>query len=93
MYILTPHFFAVMTTAFLLSLPCGYWRAGLRKRSVLWFVAIHLPIPFVALLRRYLEIPSVWYVFVILILTCIAAQVVGARIRNWIRPGQQTEEA
>ncbi len=35
----------------LLNLPLGYLRAGLKKFSVPWFVAVHAAIPLVALLR------------------------------------------
>ncbi|MEC7226630.1 MAG: hypothetical protein VXY00_01960 [Candidatus Latescibacterota bacterium] len=34
-----------------LNVPFGYWRAGLRKRSLPWFLAIHLPVPAVVGLR------------------------------------------
>ncbi len=36
---------------FLLNLPCGAWRARVRKYSWPWFLAIHLPIPVVVWLR------------------------------------------
>ncbi|MBL0176035.1 MAG: hypothetical protein IPP94_12350 [Ignavibacteria bacterium] len=36
---------------FLLNLPFGYWRAGLRKFSPMWFVAIHTPVPLAIGLR------------------------------------------
>jgi len=35
----------------LINLPCGYLRAGVPKRSFLWFLYIHLPIPLLVLLR------------------------------------------
>ena len=35
----------------LLNVPFGYWRAGTRKFSKEWFLAIHLPVPFVFLVR------------------------------------------
>lgn len=36
------------------NLPFGFWRAGLARRSLLWIVAIHAPIPLVWLIRELL---------------------------------------
>ncbi|MBU0519675.1 solute carrier organic anion transporter [bacterium] len=36
---------------FLLNLPFGYWRAGLKRYSLLWFLAIHIPVPLAVGLR------------------------------------------
>jgi hypothetical protein len=40
-----------------LNVPFGYWRAGLRRLSPLWFVAIHAPIPLAVGLRVALDAP------------------------------------
>lgn len=37
---------------FLLNLPFGYWRAGVKKFSPAWFVAVHAPVP-IAIGIRY----------------------------------------
>jgi len=34
-----------------LNLPFGYWRAGTRKLSLPWFLAIHVPVPAIIGLR------------------------------------------
>lgn len=36
---------------FLLNLPFGYWRAGVRKFSPAWFLAVHAPVPLAIGLR------------------------------------------
>ena len=36
---------------FLLNVPFGYWRAGSRKLSLPWFLAVHLPVPAIIGLR------------------------------------------
>jgi len=38
---------------FLFNLPFGYWRANVRKFSIQWALAIHLPIPVVIFIRIY----------------------------------------
>lgn len=62
---------------FALNLPFGSYRAGVRKFSLRWFLAIHLPIPVVFLTRRYFgfglsAIP-------IFVAADVAGQVVGSR--------------
>lgn len=37
--------------AIIVSIPCGYIRQNYRKYSFMWFLYIHLPIPFIVLLR------------------------------------------
>jgi len=41
----------VAIAAVLLNLPFGFWRAGLRRFSLPWFVAVHAPVPLVVGLR------------------------------------------
>ncbi len=36
---------------FLLNLPFGYWRENVKKFSLQWFLAVHVPVPFVIALR------------------------------------------
>lgn len=37
--------------AIVISIPCGYLRQNYKKYSFMWFLLIHLPIPFIILLR------------------------------------------
>lgn len=41
----------LMAIVFLINLPFGYWRASKERFSRGWFLAVHLPIPAVFLLR------------------------------------------
>src|SRR3954469_16749192 len=41
----------VALAVFVLNLPFGYWRAGTRKFSWQWILAIHAPVPGVIALR------------------------------------------
>ena len=36
---------------FIVSVPCGYLRQNYKKYSFMWFLLLHLPIPFIVLLR------------------------------------------
>jgi ABC-type spermidine/putrescine transport system permease subunit I len=44
---------AITLFVLVLNLPFGYLRRNSRKFSLLWFLYIHLPIPFIFLLRTY----------------------------------------
>ena len=66
---------------FLINLPFGFWRAGLRKFSAAWFVAIHAPIPLAIALRWGLGLPFRWSTLPLFVAVYFGGQVLGARLR------------
>jgi hypothetical protein len=73
----------LVAAALALNLPFGAYRATTRRLSPKWFLAIHLPIPFIFVLRvgahyGYAFIP--W-----LVLGALAGQIAGARLWAWHR--------
>jgi len=80
MHALTP-LATVTFIVFLLNLPFGYWRAGLRKLSPAWFVAIHAPVPLVILLRWAFHLPFRWTTLPLFVAAYFAGQAAGARLR------------
>lgn len=67
---------------FALNLPAGWLRAGQRKFSWQWFLAIHAPIPFVVLLRFALDLGFAWQSYPVLIAAYFAGQFAGSRLRR-----------
>ena len=67
---------------FLLNLPFGYWREGLRKLSAAWFVAIHAPVPLVVALRWGLGLPFSWRSLPFFVAAYFTGQWAGARLRR-----------
>ena len=67
---------------FLLNLPMGYWREGVRKFSWQWIVAIHAMVPVVILMRRMLDIGFAWWTFLVTVPCYFGGQFVGARLRR-----------
>jgi hypothetical protein len=63
---------------FLLNLPFGYMRSKSAKFSRRWMMAIHLPVPFVFLLRMLSGLN--WTVIPLLVLSDIAGQIVGGKL-------------
>lgn len=71
----------ISCAALLLNVPMGYWRSMVRKYSLQWFLAIHLSVPVIYMLRiksglGYGYIPA-------LVLFAFIGQVIGGKL-----PGQ-----
>ncbi|MGD0229391.1 MAG: hypothetical protein ABSC19_03405 [Syntrophorhabdales bacterium] len=64
----------------LLNIPFGYWRSRVRKFSVRWFLAVHLPVPLVIALRLASGIGWHYATFPLFVGAFFAGQVLGARI-------------
>ncbi len=62
---------------YLLNLPFGYWRANVKKYSFQWALAIHIPVPFIILLRIYSNIGFQLYTYPILVGIFFFGQVSG----------------
>lgn len=70
----------ITLAAFVLNLPFGYLRAGAKKLSVKWFLYIHLPIPFIFVLRNLAGF-SVRYIPIIAV-GAILGQLIGGKFNN-----------
>lgn len=62
----------------LVNIPMGYWRSMAKKYSVQWFLAIHLAVPIIFLIRMkaglgYMYIPE-------LVFFALAGQIIGGRL-------------
>lgn len=73
--------YELMLIVFLINLPFGYLRSKHDKFSRKWMIAIHVPIPFVFLLRIFSGFG--WTVIPFVILSDIAGQIVGGRLRHF----------
>ena len=66
---------------FLINLPCGCWREGVRKFSPAWFVAVHAPVPLVFVMRRVADVE--WSLTLLPLL--VAAYFLGQWVGAWWR--------
>ena len=66
----------------ILNIPFGYWRSNVRKFSVQWMLAIHIPVIIVIILRVLVEVGFVWYSFVFLVTAFFVGQAIGATINK-----------
>jgi hypothetical protein len=70
----------VTASAFILNLPFGYMRTGREKYSFLWFLHIHLPIPFIFILR---QAAGLSYKFIpIIVIGAVMGQLLGGRLNK-----------
>jgi len=69
--------------AFLLNLPFGFYRAGTRKLSWQWFVAIHFPVLLIIVARLLSGVSWHW---IPLVFVCdIAGQILGGMLRPAVK--------
>ena len=67
---------------FLLNIPFGYWRKMERKFSWQWFLTIHLPIPFVVIIRFHFDLGFALYTYPIMIAVFFGGQFFGKFINK-----------
>jgi hypothetical protein len=70
-----------MLATLCINVPFGYWRAGVRKFSPAWFVAVHAAVPMVVGLRFALGLPFRWVLFPLFVAAYFGGQTAGARWR------------
>lgn len=76
----------LLIAALTLNIPFGYWRQGLPKFSALWFLAVHMPVPLVILLRIVFDIGL--FVIPVTLALSILGQVLGGKLRDRILDSQ-----
>ncbi len=62
----------------IISIPCGYIRQNYRKYSFMWFFLIHLPIPFIVLLR--IKSGLNWHFIPFTLGGSVAGQIIGGAL-------------
>ena len=70
----------VTITALIVNLPFGYLRSGTKKFSLKWFLYIHLPVPFIFILRNFFGLG--YRVIPIVIAGAVIGQYTGGLIRE-----------
>ena len=68
----------LMLAVFLINLPFGYWRHRATRFSRQWMMAIHIPVPFVFLLRILSGFG--WKVVPLLMFSFAAGQFAGGKL-------------
>ncbi|KPL16265.1 MAG: hypothetical protein AMS26_05160 [Bacteroides sp. SM23_62] len=66
------------------NIPFGYWRSNVRSFSLQWFLAIHIPVPFIIGLRLVSDIGFAWYTYVFLVTAFFLGQKTGSFVMKRI---------
>jgi F0F1-type ATP synthase membrane subunit a len=66
----------------LMNLPFGFWRAGAKRFTRPWFVAVHAPVPFVILLRVISGLGWQLASFPVLVGAFFTGQLLGGAMRR-----------
>ena len=69
---------------FLLNIPFGYWRANVHRFSTQWFLAIHIPVPFIVALRLLSGIGFGWQTYLFLVGGYFLGQQFGSLVMKWV---------
>jgi hypothetical protein len=77
----------VALTVLVINIPFGFWRAGVRKFSLPWFLAVHAPVPLVVALRILSGLGFSLATLPLMIAAYFGGQFVGGRIRLGWRSG------
>ncbi len=67
---------------FLFNIPFGYWRINVKKFSLQWVLAVHIPVPFIITLRFMTPIGFAWYTYIFLVGAFFLGQRIGGSIHN-----------
>jgi hypothetical protein len=76
---------AVACATLVLNLPFGFWRAGVRKFSLPWFLAVHAPVPLIVGLRLLAGVGWHFSTFPVMVLAFFGGQVLGGRMRSALK--------
>lgn len=66
----------------LVNIPFGFWRAGVRKFSPAWFVAVHAPVPIAIGLRFASGLGFRWVTLPLFVAAFFGGQWLGGRLRR-----------
>jgi hypothetical protein len=64
-----------------LNLPFGFWRAGVPRFSLRWFLAVHAPVPLIVAMRMGAGLGWRLSTFPLLVGAFFGGQVLGGRLR------------
>ena len=79
----TTDLWVVAVLVMLINLPFGYWRAGVRKLTIPWFLAVHAAVPLVVGLRAVYGMGWRLSTVPLVVGAYLTGQFLGGRVRAW----------
>lgn len=71
----------------IINLPFGFWRAGVKKYSIPWFMAIHAPVVLAICIRIFAGVPLRVSTLPLFAAAFFFGQSVGGKLRKGRSPG------
>ncbi|RLD93116.1 MAG: hypothetical protein DRJ29_06560 [Bacteroidetes bacterium] len=78
---------------FVLNIPFGYWRANVKRFSTQWFLAIHIPVPFIVAMRILGDVGFSWHTYVFLVGGFFLGQKLGSMLMKRVHNHCQQESS
>lgn len=78
---------------FLLNIPFGYWRANVKHFSTQWFLAIHIPVPFIVAMRILSGVGFAWETYLFMVAGYFLGQQIGSMLMKSIHRLCQQESS
>lgn len=75
----------VAVIIFVFNIPFGYWRANVKKFSIEWILAIHLPVPVVIAFRIFSGIGFAFITYPVLVGAFFGGQFTGSKIYHLMK--------
>jgi hypothetical protein len=72
----------ILALIFVVNLPFGYWRAGVRKLSRPWFFAVHVPVVLAIGMRLLAGIPFRLVTLPLFVAAFFVGQMAGGMVRS-----------
>lgn len=73
---------ATTLAVLLFNIPFGYWRYNVPKLSFQWFLAVHIPVPFIIMLRFAMNIGFHWTTYIFLVVAFFTGQLIGGKLHH-----------
>jgi len=71
------HLLIISALVFVIVIPFGYWRSNVKKLSLQWFLAIHIPVTLIIAIRIASGIGFAWYTYIFLVTAFFLGQKAG----------------
>ena len=82
----------VAAAVLVLNLPFGFWRASVGRFSRQWFLAVHIPVPFVIALRLLSGLGFQLATFPVMVGAFFAGQLAGGLVWRVLRRPEPAED-
>lgn len=82
------HLTEVALLVLILNIPFGYWRSNVKKLSLQWILAVHIPVPLVIAIRFMSDIGFHGSTYPVFVLAYFSGQYFGAMIHRRLKPKQ-----